>query len=72
VSEAIRARGVTVDLGSRRVLDDVSLDVDRGELTAPCGPNGGGETTVLNVATGATIILTLGAPFLLALVLRRR
>lgn len=44
MSEAIRARDVTVDLGSRRV----------------------------NVATGATIILTLGAPFFLALVLRRR
>jgi hypothetical protein len=28
--------------------------------------------TFLNVATGATIILTLGAPFFLALVLRRR
>jgi zinc transport system ATP-binding protein len=52
VSEAIRARGVTVDLGSRRVLDDVSFDVRRRELTALCGPNGGGKTTFLKAALG--------------------
>jgi ABC-type Mn2+/Zn2+ transport system ATPase subunit len=52
VSEAIRARGVTVDLGPRRVLDDVSFEVDRGEFTALCGPNGGGKTTFLKAALG--------------------
>ena len=52
MSEAIRARGVTVDLGTRRVLDDVSFDVDRGEFTALCGPNGGGKTTFLKAALG--------------------
>jgi zinc transport system ATP-binding protein len=52
VSEAIRARGVTVDLGHRRVLDDVSFDVGRGEFTALCGPNGGGKTTFLKAALG--------------------
>jgi ABC-type Mn2+/Zn2+ transport system ATPase subunit len=52
VSEAIRARGVTVDLGRRRVLDDVSFDVGRGEFAALCGPNGGGKTTFLKATLG--------------------
>jgi ABC-type Mn2+/Zn2+ transport system ATPase subunit len=52
VSEAIRARAVTVDLGDRRVLDEVSFDVARGEFTALSGPNGGGKTTFLKAALG--------------------
>jgi ABC-type Mn2+/Zn2+ transport system ATPase subunit len=52
VSEAVRARGVTVELGGRRVLDGVSFDVDRGEFAALCGPNGGGKTTFLKAALG--------------------
>jgi zinc transport system ATP-binding protein len=52
MTEAIRAQGVTVELGSRRVLDGVSFDVDRGELAALCGPNGGGKTTFLKAALG--------------------
>jgi ABC-type Mn2+/Zn2+ transport system ATPase subunit len=52
MSEAIRARGVTVELGPRRVLDGVTFDVDRGEFAALCGPNGGGKTTFLKAALG--------------------
>ena len=49
---ALRARGVTVELGGRRVLDDVSFDVERGEFACLCGPNGGGKTTILKAALG--------------------
>jgi ABC-type Mn2+/Zn2+ transport system ATPase subunit len=52
MSEAIRAQGVTVDLGGRRVLDEVTFDVARGEFAALCGPNGGGKTTFLKAALG--------------------
>jgi ABC-type Mn2+/Zn2+ transport system ATPase subunit len=52
MSEAIRARGVTVDLGERRVLDEVTFDVAQGEFAALCGPNGGGKTTFLKAALG--------------------
>jgi ABC-type Mn2+/Zn2+ transport system ATPase subunit len=52
VSDALLARGVTVELGGRRVLDDVGFEVERGEFACLCGPNGGGKTTFLKAALG--------------------
>jgi ABC-type Mn2+/Zn2+ transport system ATPase subunit len=52
VSVALRAHGVTVQLGERRVLEDVSFEVERGEFACLCGPNGGGKTTFLKAALG--------------------
>ncbi len=52
MSEALRARGATVEIGGRRILDDVTFDVARGELACLCGPNGGGKTTFLKAALG--------------------
>jgi ABC-type Mn2+/Zn2+ transport system ATPase subunit len=52
VSEALRARGATVEIGGRRILDDVTFEVARGEFACLCGPNGGGKTTLLKAALG--------------------
>ncbi|MFB4262546.1 sulfate/molybdate ABC transporter ATP-binding protein [Nonomuraea sp. GTA35] len=38
--------------GTTRVLDDVSIDVASGSLTAPLGPSGGGKSTLLRVIAG--------------------
>lgn len=48
----VRARGLTVDFGPRRVLADVDLDVAPGEFLGLVGPNGAGKTTLLRGLLG--------------------
>jgi iron complex transport system ATP-binding protein len=43
---------LSVALGGRTVLHDVSLTVAPGELVALCGPNGGGKSTLLRALAG--------------------
>lgn len=50
-SLAIAIRGLSHRYGQREALVDVSLDVERGEIFALLGPNGGGKTTLFHVLT---------------------
>lgn len=43
---------VTLDLGRRRVLEDVSASIAPGRVMVILGPNGAGKTSLLRVATG--------------------
>lgn len=52
MSVTVSFEGVSVSLGGRPVLTDVSLAVRPGERTAIVGPNGGGKTTLLKVLLG--------------------
>jgi branched-chain amino acid transport system ATP-binding protein len=49
---AIELAGVSSAYGRTRVLNDVSLTVRRGGVTALIGPNGAGKTTTLKVVSG--------------------
>jgi zinc/manganese transport system ATP-binding protein len=55
---AVAVEGVTVRLGGRVVLDDVSFAVQRGEVCALIGANGTGKTTILRAILG---LVTLAA-----------
>lgn len=44
--------GLTVDLQGKRILDEVSLDIEAGEIVALLGPSGCGKTTMLRAIAG--------------------
>jgi branched-chain amino acid transport system ATP-binding protein len=45
-------RNVTKSFGGLRVVSDLHLHVDEGEIVSVIGPNGAGKTTVFNLITG--------------------
>ncbi len=48
----IELRHITVSFGDRRILDDISVDIAEGRITAVMGPNGCGKTTLLRCIDG--------------------
>src|SRR5262249_15635782 len=45
-------RGVTMTFGGLTVIDDLDLEVVRGEIVSVIGPNGAGKTTLFNLVSG--------------------
>ena len=48
----VELRGLTFGYGERAILDNISLTVPRGKVTALMGASGGGKTTVLRLIGG--------------------
>ena len=49
---AIDVRGLTKRFGTRTVVDDVAIQVRRGEICGFLGPNGSGKTTTIRMLCG--------------------
>jgi len=49
---AVELRSVTLDLGSHRVLDGITLSVTEGEKVVLVGPSGGGKSSILRCIVG--------------------
>ena len=45
-------RGVSKHFGGVQAIDNVSVEVNRGEIVSVIGPNGAGKTTLLNMISG--------------------
>jgi branched-chain amino acid transport system ATP-binding protein len=52
LSDGLSVRGLNAGYGRKTVLQDVSLDVARGEIVALLGVNGAGKTTFLKTVIG--------------------
>jgi ABC-2 type transport system ATP-binding protein len=48
----IHAKGISYSYNHKLAVDNISLDVDRGEILGFLGPNGAGKTTTLKMLTG--------------------
>jgi len=49
---SIDVRGLTKSFGGKRIVDDVSMRVARGEIFGFLGPNGSGKTTTIRMMCG--------------------
>ena len=49
---ALEARDISVSLGGRRVLGNVSFAIEKGEFLSIIGPNGAGKTTLIRALNG--------------------
>jgi len=53
-------QGITKEYFGNRVLTDVSLDVNRGEILGLVGENGAGKSTLMNILFGMSVIAQTG------------
>ena len=56
MNNLVEIRGLTVDRGERRVLDDLDLTIERGSVTGLLGPSGCGKSTLMRSLVGVQML----------------
>ncbi|QUS39614.1 ATP-binding cassette domain-containing protein [Tardiphaga alba] len=49
----VEAKGISRSYGDRKIVDEFSIRIQRGDRIGIVGPNGAGKTTLVNMLTGA-------------------
>lgn len=52
MASVISLKGLTKVYGDKRVVDNFSLDVEKGHIYGLIGPNGAGKTTIMKMIAG--------------------
>jgi ABC-2 type transport system ATP-binding protein len=60
LGSGVATEGLTVDFGTFRAVDNVSLAVERGQMLALLGPNGAGKTTLIRALCGLVSVASGG------------
>src|ERR1044071_2034965 len=50
--DMLKIQSLSVDYGTRRILHEVSFEVQSGEILALIGPNGAGKSTLIRAVSG--------------------
>ena len=48
----ISLKNISLSFGNRKILDNVSFEIDEGQILGMLGPNGVGKSTIFNLITG--------------------